>query len=226
MYKCLIVDDEPLARKILVEYFEFLSDIEIVGELGSAIEAAEFLQKEKVDILLLDINMPRLTGIQLLKNLKEPPLVIFTTAYSEYAVEAFDLEAFDYLVKPISFDRFMKSIDKAKKRLVEKNGANDNLPKQLSIKEGKRLYKINLDDIYLLQAYGDYVRIYTDEKKYTPKDRLMNIKASLPDNFVQVHRSYIINLSFLKYLEGNHVMVKEEQVPVSNSYKEDLLKYL
>lgn len=225
MYKCLIVDDEPIARQILTEYLAELSDVKIVEQLKNAIEVTDFLENNRVDILFLDINMPRLSGVQLLKNLKNPPLVIFTTAYSEYAVEAFELEAFDYLVKPIAFDRFLKAMNNAKKRLKEQKGSTE-VPKLFTIKENKRIYKVNFEEIYLLQAYGDYVRIYTSEKKYVTKGKLSLVKSSLPDNFLQVHRSYIINLNHLKYVEGNMVQIATESVPVSLSFREALMKRL
>ncbi len=224
-YKCLIVDDEPIARKILAEYLAELSDIVIIGQLKNAIEAINFLANQEVDILFLDINMPKLSGVQFLKNIKNPPLVIFTTAYSEYAVAAFELEAFDYLVKPIAFDRFLKAVNNAKKRLSEKNTGREQ-SKLFTIKENKRIYKVNFEEVFLLQAYGDYVRIYTKEKKYVTKNKLNLVKSTLPNYFMQVHRSYIINLNHLKYVEGNMVQVETESVPVSLSFKEELMKRL
>lgn len=224
-YKCLIVDDEPIAKKILVEYLSDLTDIAIVGQLKNAIEVTDFLANKEVDILLLDINMPRLSGVQLLKSLKNPPLVIFTTAYSEFAVEAFELEAFDYLVKPISFDRFLKAINNAKKRLKEQNSKTE-IAKLFTIKEGKRIYKVELSAIYLVQAYGDYVRLYTKEKTYLTKDKFNNIKAVLTDDFLQVHRSYIINLTYFDYLEGNQVQVLNQKIPVSNTFRATLMQRL
>ncbi len=224
-YKCLIVDDEPIARKILAEYLSELADLAIVGEFKNAIEVADYLANNVIDILFLDINMPRLSGVQLLKGLKNPPLVIFTTAYSEFAVAAFELEAFDYLVKPISFDRFLKSVNNAKKRLQE--GENKTSSTNFfSIKEGKRIYKVALSAIYLVQAYGDYVRLFTKEKTYLTKDKFNNIKEGLPNNFLQVHRSYVINLEYLEFLEGNYVQLQNQQVPVSNTFREGLMSRL
>jgi len=224
-WKTLIVDDEPLARMVIKDYLSDIKDFEIIGECKSAIEAGDFLNEHPVDVLFLDVNMPKLTGIQLLKNLSNPPLVIFTTAYAEFAVDAFELEAFDYLMKPIAFDRFIRTIQKTKKQLQQQSTPL-NLASTLTIKEGKRIYKLEMDDIFLLQAYGDYVRLHTKEKVYITKDRLLKIKEELSDIFLQVHRSYIINLNYLKYLEGNMVMVDKEKVPVSGSYRETLLEYL
>ena len=156
---------------------------------------------------------------------RNPPLVIFTTAYSEFAVEAFELEAFDYLVKPISFDRFLKAINNAKKRLREQNSKTETA-KLFTIKEGKRIYKVELSAIYLAQAYGDYVRLYTKEKTYLTKDKFNNIKAVLTDDFLQVHRSYIINLTYFDYLEGNQVQVWNQKIPVSNTFRAALMQRL
>ena len=225
MYKCVIVDDEPIARKILIEYLSEVADLEIVGEFKNAIEVADYLANKVVDILFLDVNMLRLSGVQLLKNLKNPPLVIFTTAYSEYAVEAFELEAFDYLVKPIPFDRFLKAVNNAKQRLSERNNKTEST-KFYSVKEGKRIYKVALSAIYLVQAYGDYVRLYTKEKTYLTKDKFNNIKEGLPNHFLQVHRSYVINLEYLEFLEGNYVQLQNQQVPVSNTFRERLMSRL
>ena len=224
-YKCLIVDDEPIARKIIADYLADLGEMEIVGQLKNAIETSDFLQHNEVDILFLDINMPKLSGVQLLKNLKNPPLVIFTTAYSEYAVEAFELEAFDYLVKPIAFERFLKAVNNAKKRLQERTLGQEP-PKLFTIKEGKRIYKVDFAAIFLVQAYGDYVRLYTTEKTYITKEKFTVIKKELPPNFLQVHRSYIINLEHLDYLEGNQVQVNGKKITVSNSYRGTLLDRL
>ena len=224
-YKCLIVDDEPIARKIIADYLADLGEMEIVGQLKNAIETSDFLQHNEVDILFLDINMPKLSGVQLLKNLKNPPLVIFTTAYSEYAVEAFELEAFDYLVKPIAFERFLKAVNNAKKRLQERTLGQEP-PKLFTIKEGKRIYKVDFAAIFLVQAYGDYVRLYTTEKTYITKEKFTVIKKELPPNFLQVHRSYIINLEHLDFLEGNQVQVNGQKITVSNSYRGTLLDRL
>ena len=150
-WNCLIVDDEPLARMVIKDYLVEIADLTVIGECKNAIEAADILNTKEVDVLFLDINMPKLTGIQLLKNLPNPPLVIFTTAYPEYAVDAFELDAFDYLMKPIAFDRFLKTIQKLKKQLSKEVRSSADT---LTIKEGKRIYKLELTDIFLLQAYG------------------------------------------------------------------------
>lgn len=220
-YKCLVVDDEPLARKILEDYISELEDISLMASLKSGIEAKQYLDKNQVDIIFLDINMPKLSGIDLVRNFDLNALIIFTTAYPEYAVEAFEYSGFDYLVKPISFDRFLKSIDKIKNHLY--SAKTESLESEyLIIKENKRLYKINQSDILYVQAYGDYIKVITKEKQFVTKEKLSTIKDSLNSNFHNCHRSYIINIQSIEYMEGNHVMIMGEQIPVSLSYKQDI----
>lgn len=219
-HQCLVIDDEPLGRKIIVDFVSELRQWEVKQEFQDCLEVESFLQKNQVDLMFLDINMPKLNGIQFLRNLSNPPLVIFTTAYSEYAVEAFELEAFDYLVKPISFARFHQSISRAERSLASQGDIHSSI----SIKEGKRLYKINTDDVFSVQAFGDYVRLHTEEKIYITKGKLSELQMSLPSNFCQVHRSWLINLDQVDFVEGNLVQVKKVSVPVSASYKEDLMR--
>lgn len=217
--RCLIVDDEPLARKIIKDYIREISDLECIGEMTNAIDAFNFLNKNRVDLIFLDINMPNLSGLNLVRQLKEKPLIIFTTAHPEFAVEAFEVEAFDYLVKPISFDRFLKTCNKA----LLNNSENINSEAQfIAIKENKRYYRVNINDIYYLKAFGDYIRIFSKEKTYITKETLAGFSQNLNDRFVQVHRSYIINIDHVEYMEGNHVLINTKKIPVSKSYREEL----
>ncbi|MCB0665701.1 MAG: response regulator transcription factor [Saprospiraceae bacterium] len=225
MIDCVIIDDEPLARKILVEYLDELPDFQLVAACQDAMEAQQILNNSRVDLLFLDIAMPKLTGMQFIKSLASPPLVIFTTAYSEYAVEAFEVNAFDYLVKPITLERFLVSIEKVRKFLSpSERVSGDN--KWINIKEGRRIYHIDTDDILYLQAYGDYVRMFLKDQTLMPKEKLNVIKELLPDKFLQVHRSYIINLSEVKFMEGNLVQVASHKIPVSDTYRNHLLQVL
>ncbi len=221
---CLLIDDEPLARKILKEYIDELPGLKVQHECDNALQAQEYLSRQRVDILYLDINMPRISGIDFIKHVQPLPLVVFTTAYPDFAVEAFELEAFDYLVKPISFKRFIKSFQRITKHLSQdESHLNQDW---IKIKEGKRLYKISAEEIFWVQAYGDYVKVFTKEKVYVTKEKLADFLIILPDTFVQIHRSYIINLPYIKYLEGNFAMVEGERIPISNSFKEILMKRL
>lgn len=222
-YKCVIVDDERLARKILLEYADEVPDLEVVAECKSALEANSLLALESIDILFLDIQMPHINGINFIRQLENPPLVIFTTAYSEYAVEAFEVEAFDYLVKPISFERFYSSFSRAQKELSKKDEIT---PTYITIKESRRLYRVNLEDILYIQAYGDYVRIFAPEKTYVSLLTLSQMSELLDRRFMQIHRSYIVNLDRIHFMEGNHLVIGDNQIPVSASYKDNLIHRL
>ena len=222
-YDCLIVDDEPLARKVLEDYISEIEEFNLKSSLKSGLEAKLYLDKNKVDIIFLDINMPRLSGIELVRNFDLKALVIFTTAYPEYAVEAFEYSGFDYLVKPISFERFLKSIDKVKLHFEQKS-ISSTLSPSLIIKENKRLYKIFQNDILYLEAYGDYVKIVTKDKKYVTKERLSSFEKLVTNFITQCHRSYYININKIEYTEGNHAMVEGDKIPISNSYKEEVLR--
>ena len=222
--KCIVVDDEPLGRRILEEYIAEIPDLLLTGSFNSALEAQGFTDENKVDLIFLDINMPRVSGIDWMRTNHDNVLVIFTTAYSEYAVEAFEVEAFDFLVKPISFQRFLTAVNRAKKQL-----AGEKIEKHrdhILVKEGKRLYKIEATKIMYLQAYGDYVRIFAADKTYITKDRMHVFQDQLPQDFIQVHRSYIVNINRVEYIEGNHLMIGGEEIPVSAKFKKEVLKRL
>jgi two-component system, LytTR family, response regulator len=228
MINCIIVDDEPLSRRVIQKYLEDLPHLNLIASCSHAFEAMEVIQKEPVDLIFLDINMPRLSGINFAKTLSNPPLIIFTTAYPEFAVEGFELEAVDYLLKPFSQERFLKAVNKASK-LLETNQLPkaSNEPNFLIIKADKKLYKLNFEDILYLQAYGDYVKIFTNKKTLLTKERLSNIEANLPANlFQKIHRSYIISLEAISFLEGNQVKIEEIFLPISNTYRTELLDKL
>ena len=223
-FSCLIVDDEPLAIKILERYCAKIQQIQHLGSYTSPLEAMQVLQKQQVDVLLLDINMPDLSGISLVKALSEPPAVIFTTAYPEYAVQGFELEAVDYLVKPISFERFLKAINKLNKQIPL---SSSKIKETLVVKADRRIYTLALEDILYVQAYGDYVKIVTDKQTIVPKAKLSDIEKELPEpNFLKAHRSYIIKVKAIEFIEGNQVNIAGQKIPISNKYKNTLLNRL
>ncbi len=225
--RCLIVDDEPLSIRIIEKYIAEMPNLQLVATANNAFEAMESLKKDQIDLLFLDINMPKLSGISLLKSLSNPPMVIFTTAYPEYAVEGFELEAVDYLLKPFSIERFIKAVHKAEEKYNNNKlqNASEGNTGFLIVKADKKLYKLNFRDIIRLQAYGDYVRIYTKEKSLITKERLANLEKELPNNhFIRIHRSHIISQDKIEFIEGNMVKVGEEKLPVSLSYRESLMK--
>ncbi len=217
-HKCVVVDDEPLARALIINYINQLSDLELVGEFNSGIEVRNYLKENSVDIIFLDINMPDLTGMDLLISLENDQKVIFTTAYPQYAVEAFEYNAFDYLLKPISFDRFLKSVEKINK--THSRAKTQIIEKSITVKENKRLYKVSLKTIHYFEAYGDYVKVHTTEKTYTVKDRLSNYDKLNQSTFIRTHRSYIVNLDKIDFVEGNQVSISGNKIPISAGYKD------
>lgn len=222
-YTILIVDDEPLARKVIHEFIEKMDEDITIIEAGDAIAAQKILADSKVDILFLDINMPLMTGLELAATDVGDALTIFTTAYADHALEAFELAAFDYLVKPISFSRFQKSYSRVIEHLKNDQPAENSW---MMVKEGKRMYKVPYSEIYYLQAYGDYVKIFAEQKTYLMKTKLTLLDQQLPTMFVRSHRSYIVSLERISYLEGNHVVINDEKIPISEGYRDQLLERL
>lgn len=217
--RCIIVDDEPLARKGLREYIADVNFLELAGEYDSPIKAAEMLQQEQVDLMFLDIQMPRMTGIEFLRSLPQPPQVIFTTAYPDYAVESFELNVLDYLVKPISFERFMKAVLKAKNQ-QQKNTAD-----YFFIKCDSKLEKIAYQDILFAEALQNYVAIHTSSRKFTTYLTFKGVEDYLPaDRFVKVHKSFIVALDKIDSIEGNELLVGPHHIPISRNLKEEVME--
>ena len=222
-YTILIVDDEPLARKVLQEFVAKMDQEVVLIEAEDSLKAQKIIADQVVDLLFLDINMPLMTGIELVNAISNKPLVIFTTAYAEHAVTAFELEAFDYLVKPISFSRFQKSFTRAIEQLATKVSSESSW---IMVKEGRRIYKVPHHEIKYLQAYGDYVKIFSISKTYLMKTKLSALLSELPDPFTRCHRSYVVNMDSINYIEGNHLVINDEKIPISESYRQELMKRL
>lgn len=224
MANCLIVDDEPLSRDVLRKYIAEVKDLQLLAECGSALEASQQLNLNQIHIIFLDINMPGLSGISFARSLKVSPLIVFTTAYPEYAVEGFELDATDYLVKPYSFERFLKAVNRAFERLQENKGPDSEEGKIL-VKSDKKLYAIKFSDILLIEGQGDYIRIRTRGENLVVHDTIKNFLNSLPAHeFMRIHKSYVLNLKCIDYIEGNQVRVGEHTIPVSPVHREELLK--
>ncbi len=222
--KCLIVDDEPLAQRILEKYISELSDLTLVGKCSDAIEAMNVLQEEQVDLLFLDINMPRLSGINFLKSYKNPPLVIITTAYSEYAVESYELDVLDYLKKPFSPERFLRAIQKAKSIHGAVAEKSTEPAKSIFIKSNKKTVNVLLDNIQYVEALGDYMKIYTTEGSVVTYQSMKGMERLLPETkFCRIHKSYIVALSKIKSIEGNMVHLADITIPIGNSYKQHFM---
>ncbi len=230
--KAIIIDDEPLARNVIREYAKKIPALNIVGECEDAICAHQFLQNNAVDLLFLDINMPKLTGIEFLKTLKNPPIVIFTTAYSEYAMDGFELNVTDYLKKPFSFERFCKAYFRAEELIILKQTVNKTEPIEkpntfLFIKSDKKTIKINISDIYYIEGLGDYIKLYLGDKKLVTNLSMKKIENLLPvDQFYRIHKSFIISLDKIELIEGNMVKINNTKLPVGNSFRQDFMLHI
>lgn len=234
---CLIVDDEPIAQQILEKYIQQLEALHLVGKCNNAFDALNILHREKIDILFLDIRMPTLSGLDMLKTLQNPPKVVLTTAFSEFGVESYEYGITDYLLKPIAFTRFLKAINKILMRHnldVNKDQIQDNQPSEPSFiffKADKKIYKFLFSDILFIEGSGNYVKIHTKtDKPLMVLEKLIDLQDKLPKSqFLRVHKSFIVNIANIEQLEGNMLKVQGKEVPISASYRqnlEDLIKSL
>ena len=224
--RCAIIEDEPLAQNVLKNYIEDHPALELSAIWNDALEAQKNLSLQNIEIIFLDINLPRLSGISFIKTLPHPPLVIFTTAYPEYAVEGFELDAVDYLLKPFSFERFLKAINKALEKLgkQENNNSADPVPASfIFLKADKKVHKINLHDIHYIEATGDYVKVITTDGQYIVNNTLKKMQEELPaTQFIRVHKSFVIATDKIKFFEGNYVKVGNTDIPIGASYREEI----
>jgi len=226
--KCMIVDDEPLARDVLRNHIAATPDLVLIKSCMNATEAYQGLHELEVDLIFLDINMPVITGIDFLRSLRNPPLVIFTTAYHNYAVEGFELNSVDYLLKPITYNRFHQAIQKARERSEWKAGKKiQPAVDYIFIKQDSKLLKIMHQQILYMEAEKDFSTIFYDDKKLLAGMHLKMIEAMLPqDQFLRVHRSYIINLNKITSITGNVVQLNKKEIPIGANYKNELNKRL
>jgi DNA-binding LytR/AlgR family response regulator len=215
--RCLIIDDEPSSQNVLKSFVHKIDYLELVQVCNSALEALDYLKSNTVDLLFLDINMPQLSGIDFYKSLKNPPKVIFTTAYSAYALEGFEVDATDYLLKPFSFDRFVKAVSKVK-------DLNDAKIDYIIVKSDKKLHQIKIEEIYFIEGLGDYIKIHLKNTFLVSYKSLKLMHTSLPKSiFIQVHKSFIINKNKLEYIEGNLAIINSNKIPLGQKYKNEFL---
>jgi len=231
MLKCIIVDDEPLAIEVIESHLNKLDDVEIVAKCHNAIKAFEVLQKNQVDLLFLDIQMPKLTGIEFLKTIKNPPRVILTTAYRDYALEGYDLDVVDYLLKPISFERFLKAIGKVYKKNDDTIGDADLLIQTVEpfifLKANKKKVKILLKDIIYIESMKDYVRVKTTDKEVISYQKISYLEEILPsDKFIRIHRSFIIAREKVEAFSSSQVELPGKEIPIGRIYKSQVLESL
>lgn len=229
--RTLIVDDEPLAREILESHASQIPDLEILASCANALEANEIVQSTDVDLVFLDIQMPQISGLDWLKSLRNPPLVIFSTAFSEYAVEGFELNAVDYLLKPIAFDRFLKAVNKAKDQLKAQKQDLPASEHYMFVKADKKLVKVSFEDIVYIEGLKDYVIIRMEQDRVITLQTMKSLEEKLPSNlFRRIHRSYIVNIQKIQALDGSMIEVtlknQTKLLPIGKNYRDDVLEII
>lgn len=228
MINCLIIDDEPFARELLETYVAQLPSLHLVASCAHVFEALEVLQQQRVDLLLSDINMPQVNGIEFLRSLPNPPYVIFVTASPQYALEGFEVDALDYVVKPVSFPRFLKAVNKAVGMLATRPAVlTPPAPQFLFVKEGNSLQRVLFEEIYYIEGLRDYIRIVLKNRFVVTYLRMSRIEDQLPaDRFIRIQKSYIVRLDAIRAISGNEVELYDsnDRLPIGKQYKEMLLK--
>ncbi|MBD8488929.1 response regulator transcription factor [Echinicola sp. CAU 1574] len=223
---CIIVEDEPASRDLLEKYIADCPSLNLVATCKHALEAMEVIHEQSIHLIFLDINMPKLSGLSFYKSLSNAPYVIFTTAYPQYAIEGFELDAVDYLLKPFPFERFLKAVQKA----IHKVNAEKPLSQEsayIILKSDKKLFRVGMDEIFYLEALGDYVKVITVDKSIIVHDTFQGILQQLPSNeFIRVHKSFAVALHKLDHIEGNMIHIKENTVPIGQTYKAEFLNLI
>lgn len=230
--RCLVVDDEPPAREIIIRYINELPTLELAGECANALQAFSVLQQQPVDLIFLDIRMPQLNGNDFLKSLKHPPKVIFTTAYSEYALEGYELDIVDYLVKPIPFDRFLKSVNKAYPTGIVKTDMVATAEEKKTeafvyFRSDRKMVKVMLSDILYIESMKDYIKVFMPTGILITKQSISSVEEMLPENsFVRVHRSYIVSLNNIRSFTSEIIGIGDTEIPIGKLYRNGVMKQL
>lgn len=222
-YKCIIVDDEPIAIRIVKNHLSNFSEFELISTCNNALEAIKILRKQPIDLIFLDIEMPSLTGLEMIKTLNKVPQIIFITAHRNYAVEAFDVNALDYLLKPVSLERFTQSINRffSVQSQSENVKKSEELEEWLAIKVDKKHVKLALSDILYIESMADYVIVHLENKKLITKERISQLEEKLlMFNFLRIHRGFIINVSRVNAWYGNTIEIGQSKIPIGRNYKE------
>ena len=232
----LIIDDEHHARKLLADYVNKVPFLNLVKTCMNVFEAIEVMQRERIDLLISDIQMPDMTGMEFARSLNKKPIIIFSTAYSEYAIESFELDVADYLLKPVEFPRFLQAVYKAKNRfemklpdkgIIQAKKTAINNDDFISVKDGTIIHKIDYSDLIYIEGQREYVTFHTTQKKITALYVMRNLEDILPkDRFMRVHKSYIVAVKFIEMIEGNMLKIAGKKIPIGGSYKDDLLNRL
>ena len=230
--KCLIIEDEPIAREVVRDYIRKLDDFEILGEFENALEALSFMKQNRIDLIFLDINMPQLSGIEFLRSLSHPPKTIITTAYRKYALEGFDLQVLDYLLKPYSFERFFQAIEKYYETLtypviLHNSDSPISSKAYLYLQDNRKTHKVYLSDISLIESKGEYVQVRSGNKMVMTRSSLTIIEQLLPnDQFIRTHNSFIVSIDHISAFTASTVEVGETEIPISRKYKNMVMKSL
>lgn len=235
MIRTIVIEDEPLARNLLTQYIEKVSYLELVHTFSDPLKGLEFVNNHEVDLMFLDIQMPNLSGIGLLRILQKKPEVILTTAYSDYALEGYDLNVTDYLLKPITFERFLQAVEKVKQR---KENARQNNDQQIPptsppaddfmfVKDGTKLIRVNVNNIMYIEGLKDYVTIYTPEQKIVSLQRMKNLENQLPKSqFIRIHHSYIVSLKWIHSIHKDYVEINKVQIPIGETYRKAFREFI
>lgn len=222
MIRYIIVDDEPIAHEIITDYAGNFPQLQLAQQCYNVFQATEFLTKHTVDLIFLDINMPKISGFEFLRSLQHPPKIIVTTAYKEYALEGYELNVVDYLLKPFSLQRFLQAVQKVSDHTAqEPNTTNDDLLSQkMILKDGKKLHQIRMGDILYIEAYGNYTKVITATKTILTLETLSSYLKKLPeDAFIQVHRSFIVQISQIQTIANNTLNINDKQIPIGQTFK-------
>jgi len=230
---CLLVDDEPPALDILKDYIASVSSLHLAGICNDAVAALNFLQEQKIDLLFLDIQMPNLLGTDLIRTLKNPPKVIFTTAYREFAIEGFELSAVDYLLKPISFERFLKAVNKVMESNLKPADDNENfqqnnlLEEFINVRADRKNLKIPLKDILYVESLKEYIKLVITTKNIVTKQSISSLEEALPkNNFIRIHRSFIVAINKIESFTGDTIEIAGHELPISRTYRHEVEKFL
>lgn len=229
LFNCVIVDDEPIAREIIESFINKTPNLSLIGSFQNAVDALNFEQKKEVDIYFLDINMPDINGLSLAKIINKNAHIIFTTAYRDYAIDGFNLDVIDYLLKPIAFDRFLQAIEKIPKQQLTQivNHTSENKTDFLFVRSERKMIKVSFDEILYIESLSDYIKIHLTNQVLVTRETISNINNKLPQHlFIRIHRSYIISISKIHSYTNEFIEVGNKALPISRSYKETVLQKL
>ncbi|NLR93915.1 LytR/AlgR family response regulator transcription factor [Flammeovirga agarivorans] len=223
-HKVLIIDDEPISRRITKNFLSQIEGYEVIGEASSANEGFPLLLKHDIDLIFLDIEMPEINGLDFLRSIANPPKVIIISAYREYAIEGYDLNVVDYLLKPVALERFQLAIQKFEDAAPNRKQLKKYLDEFLFVRSDRKHYKIDFDQVVFIESKGDYLYIHQQDENIKTKETISRIEQKLPEQFIRIHRSYIVNMNHVKALNKEFVEIGDEMLPVSKSFRESICK--